>query len=200
MANTSAPFGFQHIGTSSGGAPTFANTRRLIASTDTNPVYFGDVVMPVVSSATGYITHGVAGTTVIAGIFVGCSYFSTSQQRQIWRNYWPGSDATGDVVAYVIDDAGAKFKVQAGATVVGVSIIGQYIQFAAGTGNTATGISGSYVQSPATTVTLPFIVLDTVTAPPGVNGTDNTTGYNFVIVGFNNEVLRSNGAGPTGIS
>ena len=32
------------------------------------------------------------------------------------------------------------------------------------------------------------------------NGGDPTTQYNKVIVGFNNEWLRTNGAGPTGIS
>jgi hypothetical protein len=47
---------------------------------------------------------------------------------------------------------------------------------------------------------VPFIVRGLIVAPPGANGADPTSAYNQVIVGFNNEWLRSNGAGPTGIS
>jgi hypothetical protein len=56
------------------------------------------------------------------------------------------------------------------------------------------------VSSLGTTATLPFIVVDLQTFPPGVNGTDPTTQYYNVVVGFNNEIMRTNGAGPTGIS
>ena len=50
---------------------------------------------------------------------------------------------------------------------------------------------------PATTSTYPFILVDVITSPAGVNGYDATTGYNRVIVGFNNEIFK---AGMTGIS
>ena len=63
-----------------------------------------------------------------------------------------------------------------------------------------TGISGAYLNSVGTTVTFPFIVVDLVTFPPGANGADPTTAYNWVVVGFNNQIMRTNGAGPTGIS
>jgi hypothetical protein len=77
-------------------------------------------------------------------------------------------------------------------------VIGQYAQFTIGTGNAATGRSGSYLSAVGTTVTLPFTIID---YQIGVqNGGDPTTQYCNVIVGFNNEYLRSNGAGPTGIS
>ncbi len=209
MANTSAPFGFAQYQGGAGGAPTFSQTTRRIASANGTAIYTGDPVMPVVSSATGYITQGAAGTTVVAGIFAGCKYLSTSQKRTVWNNYWPGSDATGDVEAYIIDDPNARFRVQGNSTTFNIggtlatyttSPIGQYAQFAIGTGNTANGLSGAYLDSLGTTVTYPFIVVDLVTAPPGANGTDPTTAYNQVVVGFNNEWLRTNGAGPTGIS
>ena len=51
-----------------------------------------------------------------------------------------------------------------------------------------------------TTVTLPFIIVGLVETPPGSDGTDITTEYNRVIVGFNNASSRTNGAGPTGIA
>ena len=117
MANTFAPFGFRPVSTSNGPMNWRVSTRR-IASTNASPIYKGDVVMPVTGTPTGYITVGVPATIVgdnvhpIAGIFWGCQYLSTSQKRTVWSQYWPGSDATGDVIAYVIDDPNARFVVQ----------------------------------------------------------------------------------------
>jgi hypothetical protein len=214
MANTFAPFGFRKIGVSNGAAPTFALSKRRIASGNSTAIYLGDPVMPVVSSANGYITQGVVGTTRLDGIFWGCKYLSVARKQTVWSNYWPGSDANGDVEAYVIDDPNARFVVQVGpsgnttAAITGTvtsftsSKQGQYANFALGTGSTATGVSGAYLDASTinTTVTLPFIITDYVTDPPGSNGADPTSANLWVIVGFNNEILRSNGAGPTGIA
>lgn len=209
MANTSAPFGFKIYRGGSGGAPTFATSRMRIASGNATAIFKGDPVMPVIGAATGYITQGAPGTTTLAGIFWGCKYNSVSQKRPTWSPYWPGSDATGDVEAYVIDDPAAQFVVQGNSTTFNItgsiptftsSPIGQYAQFAIGSGSTSTGLSAAVLQSLATTVTFPFRVIDLVTDPPGANGADPTTAFNQVIVGFNNEIMRSNGAGPTGIS
>lgn len=207
MANTAAYFGFTQYQGGAGGAPTFAQSARRIASGNTTPIYTGDPVMPVVSTANGYITQGAAGTTRLDGIFVGCKYLNTSLGRTVFSPYWPGSGATGDVEAYVIDDPNSRFLVQtsfSGAPMTGTAttmtsgIIGQYAQFTIGSGNTSTGRSGAYLSSVATTVTFPFIVVDYQIS--GNNGGDPTTQYCNVIVGFNNEIFRSNGAGPTGIS
>jgi len=209
MANTNSPFGFRQYYGGSGGAPTFAQSTRLIASTDSTAIYSGDPVMPVVSTANGYITQAAPGTTTLAGIFLGCKYLSTSQKRIVWNSYWTGSDATGDVEAYIVDDPNAQFSVMGNSTTFNItgslttvtsSTVGQYAQFAIGTGNTASGQSGAYLNSVATTATFPFIVRGLITFPPGAPGADPTTAYNQVIVGFNNEWMRSNGAGPTGIS
>lgn len=196
MANTNAPFGFrQYRGT--GSVPTYEMSVRKIASNNSTAIYFGDAVIPL---STGYIGQATASTVRMEGIFQGCKYYSTAQKRTVWSNYWPGSDATGDVTAYIVDDPNAQFVVQAGGTAIGFANIGEYIQLNVGTGNANTGISGMYVESPNTTVTLPFIVRGLVQDPPGVNGTDITTAYNLVIVGFNNASTRTNGAGPTGIA
>lgn len=211
MANTNAPFGFQQYFGGSGGVPTFNQTTRRIAS-NAGAIYNGDPVMPVIGTATGYIVQGSPGTTVLAGIFSGCKYLSVSQKRTVWSNYWPGSDATGDVEAYVIDDPNAQFKVMGNSTTFNItgtpgtmtsSPIGQYAQFAIGSGNTQTGLSGAYLNSLGTTVTFPFIVRDLIGLGADYNvgpGSDPTSAYNWVVVGFNNEWMRNNGAGPTGIS
>ena len=214
MANTNTPFGFQEYYGGSGGVPTFLQSARRIKSNNTTAVFRGDPVMPVIGAATGYITQGAAGTTTLAGIFAGCKYFSTAIGRTVWSNYWPGSGATNDIEAYVIDDPNAQFRVMGGSTTFNItgtisamtsSPIGQYAQFNIGTGDTATQQSGAYLDALNTTVTLPFRVNSLVgLETPGVagvgNGADPTTAYNHVIVGFNNEIMRSNGAGPTGIS
>ena len=207
MANTQAYFGFTQYQGGAGGAPTMAQSVRRIASGNSTAIYTGDPVMPVVSTANGYITQASPGSTTLAGIFVGCRYLNTSLGRVVWSPYWPGSGATGDVEAYVIDDPASRFIVQTStssfpmtgtATTMTSGVIGQYAQFSIGSGNTLSGRSGAYLSSLATTVTFPFLIVD---YQIGVqNGGDPTSQYCNVIVGFNNEYLRSNGAGPTGIS
>lgn len=202
MANTNAPFGFrQYAGT--GSAPTYEQNVRYIASNNTTPIFFGDAVIPL---TTGYIAQATASTVRVEGIFAGCKYVSTSQKRTVWSNYWPGADATGDVEAYIIDDPNAKFLVQSsdtsGTSPITFANVGEYINIAVGTGNTATGISGMTVDQDTlgTTVTLPFRIVGLVTTPPGAEGTDASAEFNQVIVAFNNASTRTNGAGPTGIA
>jgi hypothetical protein len=195
MANTNAPFGFrQYRGL--GSAPTYEQSVRKIKSDYSTAIYFGD---PVANINSGYLARAAAGTAQISGIFAGCKYLSTSQKRTVWSNYYPGSDAAADVEAYVIDDPNAQFVVQAAGTAIGLADMGLNVQFALGTGNAATGISGAYVESPAVTATLPFRLVGFVQDPPGANGTDIASAYNHVIVAFNNVTSRNNGAGPTGL-
>ena len=207
MANTFAPSGFLQFQGGAGGAPTFAQSTRRIASGNTTAIFTGDPVQPVTSTATGYITQATAGGSVqLAGIFVGCKYLSTSLNRVVWSSYWPGSGATGDVEAYVIDDPNARFIVQTSTssfpmtgsvTTMTSGVIGQNAQFTIGTGSTATGRSGAYLSSVGTTATFPFTIVDY--AVSFGNGGDPTTQYCNVVVQFNNEVWRANGA-VTGIS
>ena len=188
MANTNAPYGFrQYAGT--GSAPTYEQVAVAIAY-DASAIYFGDPVYP---STSGTVAIGTPGTTQIAGIFVGCKYLSTSQKRTVWSNYWPGSDvASGNVVeGYIINDPNAKFVAQIGGSTSVGAVAGDVntnVQFAYGTGNTANGISGAYVDisvTPTTTNTLPFRIVSLVTSPPGAAGTE-AGAYNYVVVAFNN--------------
>jgi hypothetical protein len=188
MANTNAPFGFrQYQGT--GSAPTYEQVEMIIDKDDTNAVYFGDPVVPL---NTGYVGKGTPSNLVqVAGIFYGCKYLSTSQKRVVWSNYWPGSDASEDVYAYIVNDPNAKFLAQAGnSTSVGIAFgdINSNVQFAYGTGNSSTGISGAFIDmavAPNTTATFPFRVVSLVTQPPGGPGTE-AGAYNYAVVAFNN--------------
>ena len=215
MSNTFAPFGFRPVSTSNGPINWRVSTRRIL-STNNSPIFKGDVVMPVTGTANGYITVGLPGTIdgthPIAGIFWGCQYLSTTQKRVVWSQYWPGSDATGDVIAYVIDDPNARFVVQtSGASFqigaaptysnsyFGTSPVGQLATFADNGGSTVTQQSGMYLSAVGPDQDYPFIVTDMVIDPPGANGTDAQSNYNYVVVGFNNQWLRGN-AGVVGIS
>jgi len=201
MANTLAPYGFLPVGTISGATPNFRLSRRLIASTYATAIYTGDVVQPVISSATGYIVQWASGaaTTQVAGVFQGCKYLSLSQGRTVWSPYWPGSDANGDVIAYVIDSPDALFQVQSGtASAVTQANVNQNATITTATaGSTLTGRSGMALSTIGTTNTYAFTIVDVVTTPPGVNGTDTTTAYGNVLVTFNFEILR---AGNTSVS
>ena len=216
MSNSAAYFGFQPVGTSSG-MPNFRVTRARVAAGDTTAIYKGDVCSYVSNTPTGFIKQATAAefstntyNNKVAGIFWGCKYLSTAQKRTVWSPYWPGSDATGNVEAYVIDDPEARFVVKGNSTAFNItgtttawttSPIGLLATFVVGTGSTATGLSGSYLaaQTDTTGAKAPFVVIDLVTAPPGADGTDILSANNNVIVGFNAEWLRGNSA-ITGIS
>lgn len=176
------------------------------------------------AGATINATSTASGTVTIivpvAGIFVGCKYLSTAQKRTVWSAYWPGSDANGDVTAYIISDPNAQFLVQTGnsnttATAVGLASVGQNISFAyndsttAGetNGNTANGQSTVFADQysliansaagATTNAYLPFRILGLANYTPGqtsplasINGNDSTSGYNSIIVGFNNSMPR----------
>lgn len=183
MANTNAPFGFRQY-RGGGSAPTYEQVVMTIASNNTTAIYFGDPVVPL---ATGYIAQASSNSVQVAGIFVGCKYLSTSQKRTVWSNYWPGSDANGDIEAYVVNDPNARFVAQGDATGIAFADINANIGFAIGTGNSATGISGAYLDTSTlnTTNTLPFRVVALVQSPPGSAGTDSGA-YNWAVVAFNN--------------
>lgn len=188
MANTSAPIGFsQTAGT--GSTPTYEQSVRQ-AQYNASAIYSGD---PVTSQTDGTIAIASAGTTQIDGIFVGCKYLSVAMKRVVWSNYWPGSDvASGQYVdCFIIQDPNAKFIVQSGATGLTLADVGANVQFNIGTPSTATGLSGAYVESPNTTATLPFRVLEIITTPFGAQAAPVSGAYAWAVVGFNNVDTKS---------
>lgn len=200
MSNTISPFGFRPIGHRDGSQPTQGQERKFIASSDTNLYFTGD---PVALSTTGpYVTVPSAATGQIYGIFVGCEYYNPAAgiQRTVWSPYFPGSvqtsSGTADALAYVISDPDMMFLVQtSSAGAITSSQIGQNIGYNGNSsqGATTTGISNiSLLDTGSSTgSSMPFTIVDLYSnwAPPApglVNGTDNTTGGNYVIVAANN--------------
>lgn len=188
MANTFAPFGFSQL-SGTGSAPTYEQVVGFCAY-NTAAMYFGD---PIFQNSNGTVYPTTPGTGILAGVFVGCKYLSVSQKRTVWSNFWGAADvaSTNTVEVYYVNDPNAKFLAQVGgssSTGLAVTDIGANVQFAYGTPNTMSGISGAYIDitvTPTTTATLPFKVVGLDTAPPGANGTE-AGAYNYAIVAFNN--------------
>jgi len=189
MANISTPFGLRSFGVLEGSPPTYGTSTRKIASGNGTAIGRGDLL---VTLATGYVTvYTAASALPCAGVFQGCEYLSVSQKIKVRSPFWPGSDANGDVLVFVIDDPRATFIGQSsGAPIVQNNGVGMNVDIVAGSGvNTTTGYSGQQLNAtPAVTATLPLRVLrlasDVLAA--GSNGSDNTTNFNMVILGFNN--------------
>lgn len=196
MSNTNAPNGFQYIGRLEGGSPTEGLTPALVSSGDTNALGYGDLVS---RSAGGYITKATAGTTSIFGVFYGCSYLSTAVGRIVPANYYPGSGAGSDVACLVCTDPQSTFVVQSDNTAIVFADIGANTNFVTGTPNATTQMSTMALAQSliSTTDTLPFRIIGLLSdsAPPGTNGTDNSSAFNRVIVQPNNWDRKS----PVGI-
>lgn len=193
MANTQAVFGFRHIGYISGAAVDYQLATGLIASANTTKIFRGDPV--VYATATGKIQQGADNTSMLAGIFDGCMYTPVGGTPQ-WSPFWPGAGAASDPVAYIINAPGALFLAAALNTSIVTANIGENVGYAIGTGNTATGFSGSTVDQSTlnTTNTLPFRVVAPCTTQGNFgiagNGSDPSTAYGWSVVTFNNENFK----------
>jgi len=206
--------GFQSFGRQEGSSPSDGLTPVWIASTDPGTIFRGDAVVTSSGGGTNlsgaYITSinngpNVTSTGVmVRGVFQGCYQFQPSAGRVVWSNFYNGvvTGSTGDIKAYVIDDPDVQFLVQASTKgAITSSMIGLNISvtFNSTSGNTTTGYSNVTVESTSvlSSGVLPFRIVDfySAYAPPGVpavgtaafiNGTDNTTPANMIIVRLNN--------------
>lgn len=191
MANTQAQFGFQHFGYLPGGAVDYQLSSYQIQSSFATKIFFGD---PVCKSATSqYIRPATASTggTAIAGIFYGCTYVPSGGGAPVYAPWWPASQG-GDATAYVIDAPNALFRVAALLTPVPATAIGNNIGFSTGAGGTTVGGGFStYTVDQASISTSAIAQFRIVKLFPGVgNGSDATTNYNWVIVGFNQQAYQ----------
>ncbi len=210
MTNTANPYGFRQFGMREGSAPTAGFDRKFISSGYTNPVFTGDAVVRsttppyLVSGGSSQGTGGVTlGTTVAfnEGIFMGCEYYNSNVNRVTWNSYWPGSGATGDVIAYVCTNPEELYTVQ-GTTgaVLGSSNVGMLVpQGTTGSsaGNTLSGVSIMTVTSSLVTGLSSqgqWQIVDIYSnyAPPGVNGTSTgSEGLQIVVVQPNIAIRRT---------
>lgn len=188
MANTQAQFGFQHYGYLPGGAPDYQLSKYAIQSSFATKIWFGDPVVKSASSQYIIPATGTGSLTALSGIFQGCQY-SPAGGTPTWTPWWPGSQGT-DATAYVIDAPNALFKVAALLTPVPATAIGNCIGYSTGAGGTTVGagLSTFTVDQSLMNTTAAFQLVGLF---PGVgNGSDPTTNFNWVIVGFNQQRYR----------
>jgi len=215
--NSSVPFGFRSFGHRDGSAPTAGMSRYWVSTADTFPHFSGDLVqMSSVTAGCISAWPGSTGTVPPVGVAVGYEYYSPTVGRVVWDKQIPagaGSAAPvnstiGGAIAYVIDDPEMQFLARVQSSAWNPQYIGWSITTStqAGSlssqGNTTTGISVQALNSStllAAGSSHPFVVVDTYNnyAPPGTDGTDNSSNYNIVVVAPNNWARR---AGVTYVS
>lgn len=193
-----APYGLVPINLI--GGQVFAGSTRLIpiASGSTTAIFNGDVV-ELNSSGTLDKEAGTSTATPV-GVFLGCTYTDPTFGKT-FRQFYPGGLAIADIMAYVIDDPNALFKVAV--TAAGTSTIGNVSRAVVGensaliqtAGNTATGNSRVSISSTtATASTLPVRIIDIV---PETALAVNPASYTEVIVKWNAGMHQYNN--PTGV-
>lgn len=198
MANVNSPFGFRPFGHRDGSAPTMGLERRFINSSDANSYFTGDPVAQS-SGAVGVLSpyFGSSVAPVCTGIFAGCEYYNPNVGRVVWSPTYlagAGPASSSPVTAYIISDPEMQFLVQASSAGIGSSMVGTNLGILAAQsslGNTLSGISNVTISSTQGILagsSLPFRLVDVYSnfGPPGVNGTDNSSAYNIVVVAPNN--------------
>lgn len=192
-----APYGLKPVNLV-GGLPFAGATRQIaIGNNYATAMYNGDVVQlnssgnVIITTLQNQSSNSIAG---VIGVFLGCAYTNPSTKQKLFAQYYPGSIAADDIVAYVSDDPNALYRVVNVTSNVADSSTGgllpAYIsransfgvnaELVLNTGSTTTGNSRMGVFINNVTTALPLRVIDIVSE------STNTSG-NFVefIVKFN---------------
>lgn len=117
MSSTAAPFGLRPIGRlDSGSLEVFR--QYPIASGYGTDIAMGDIAQ-LVDGGTATTIEKQSGTgddsTAIdmVGIFMGCSYTDPNSGQKVFSQLWPASTVASDAMAYVVDNPGVEFVIQA---------------------------------------------------------------------------------------
>ena len=161
MANKDAAFGLRPA-RMMGGAPfSGGQSRYRIASGYSGKIFQGDLVKQVTG---GGVERAAASSTVpVVGVFNGCQYTDPTTGETVFKNYYPGSIAASDIIAFVVDDPNVVFEVQADAAFPVADLFGNFdIVDNATTGDVKSGRSNMEldVTTGATTTTLPLKAID----------------------------------------
>jgi hypothetical protein len=190
MANVNKAFGFRPVGRVGSTVANQGNTSYNITSNYNTAIFQGDCV----TLAGGYVNVATAGP--LLGVFVGCQYTDPTTKKTTFKNYYPGSVAASDIVAFVVDDPLSLFVVQCSG-IAAVTASGRNAVIVTSTaGSTTSGISGQMVDVPAT---------GNATYAWKVIGVYNATGNNDVLSNYAELVVKPNnhlynaGTGTAGV-
>lgn len=161
MANKDAAFGLKPVRMMGGSPYSGGQSRYRIANNLSGKIFQGDLVKQVTG---GGIERAAAGSAVpVVGVFNGCQYTDPTSGEQVYSNYYPGSIAADDIIAFVIDDKNVVFEVQADDAFPVADLFGNFdIVDQATTGDVYSGRSNVEldVTTGATTTTLPLKAID----------------------------------------
>ena len=211
------PYGFKPINLEGGRVYSGAIRKLPIASGYAYNIGYGD---PVTLLADGTIARIDTSTGAKAawalnpiGIFLGCSFTQSSGTKYpLWSQSWTGGTVASDAYAIIADDPNVLFQAvvtnasgvvytTGGATAADVGVNVGYYQAGGTSGtalvNTATGDSviSVNIASRATTATLPFRVVDVVTATALSDGT-----FQEVIVAYTPPAISQLATSPYTVS
>ena len=208
MGTASGPVNFASAGSAKpykivgGSAQTFfsGDAVRLVVSGDTDysATAKGAYIIP-------WANGDGAGspTKILVGIFTGCEYYSTSQKKTVYNNYFPGADSASDAVAYVVDDPLSQWMVQCGSTHASASASTSVWRLTCGEGSWHHRWQHDYDRPvgyvpPSNTLRHHRTRCrsedrepSNLALPPEVVRTDQTTAHNNVIVAFNNQQYKA---------
>lgn len=186
MANINAPFGLRPIRHLKGGEARFA-APYTIASDYATKIYRGDVVE---MTGTGRnIAQAAAENVDNIGVFAGCRF--KWQGKYHWANYWPANTAYTDVEAYVYDDPGIVFEVQADS--IAAADVGALCDWAVGTGDDVFERSGLYATASTTGTTGKALRI------LGLRSDQSYAAYGNIEVVFAEHALATGAAGAGGV-
>ena len=139
MANMSGNFGFRPIQQVGSGYNSSGTNEYVIANNEGSALFQGD---PVILVANGAIDIGSTAGAELIGVFNGCFYTDPTTQKPTFSNYYPGSIAADDIVAYVFDDPNKQFEVKIDDSNGGQAQVGTNANIATySAGSTINGIS-----------------------------------------------------------
>jgi hypothetical protein len=192
-----APYGLLPINLI-GGQVFAGSTRQIpIVSASATAIFYGDLVR---LADTGTVTKdtGTSAATPV-GVFLGCSY-TDPVYGKTFRQFYPGAVAASDIMAYVLDDPDALFKVavvSSGTTMsfVNRTAVGNNAVLVQNSGSTTTGNSRVAISaSTNTTSTWPVRIIDVV---PETAQAANPGNFTEVIVKWNQGMHQY--LNPTGV-
>ena len=182
MAAVAAPYGLRAVN-HLGGTPYAGSTRMYPIGTGlAQNIYYGDVVSVL---GTGLLTQnrtdgnsaggGIPAAAFVAGtvgIFVGCTYTDPGSNQVVFRQNWPTGTVTADAQAYVVDDPGAIFQIQANGTVAQAGLGSNcfLVVQATGTGNLLSGNSTTALSNAVTIAQDAFKIVGFVDSPTSTVG------------------------------
>ena len=191
MANVAEKFGLKPVRSLDGSDFINAQNRYRIASSYGTAIFQGDLVTPVTG---GHIErHTATSSTAVVGVFNGCFYTDPTTQKPTWKNYYPGSIAASDIMAFVIDSPDQVYKIDSDGAFA-VSDIFKNFNVTNVSGNTVTGTSEVQLDYSSSGITT-TIVLQAIDISQDV-GNDEAGVVNVdVLVRINNHFYKAATAG-----